>query len=117
MSSAEWKQANAEKMREYRRTHYANNKEAYSSNVLKRKKETQEWLRSLKAGKSCRYCTESYAACLDYHHRDGTEKKFNIAKAATNGYSRETILKEIAKCDLICANCHRKLHDGFYGDF
>jgi hypothetical protein len=42
--------------------------------------------------------------CMDWDHVRG-EKLFNIA----NDYTRslQTLLVEIAKCDLICSNCHR----------
>lgn len=43
--------------------------------------------------------------CMDFDHVRG-EKKFNIS---VNMYSRSfaALLEEIAKCDVVCANCHR----------
>jgi hypothetical protein len=43
---------------------------------------------------------------MDFDHRDGEVKRGNVgAKIGIWGWPR--ILAEIAKCDLICANCHR----------
>jgi hypothetical protein len=42
---------------------------------------------------------------MDFDHRDGETKLFNIGNA-TN-FDRQRILAEIHKCDLVCANCHR----------
>lgn len=67
-----------------------------------------------KLGKSCS-CGESDPICLDFHHRDPSTKVGNISRMASKCVSDEKLLAEIAKCDLICSNCHRKLHrDGGY---
>ena len=42
---------------------------------------------------------------LDFDHLPGFEKSFNVSKAVTKPMAR--ILEEIAKCELVCANCHR----------
>ena len=106
-----WNTENPEKVKELKRAWYERNKQDSLDKLKIRKQEIRQWLRSLKEGQKCLYCTESHPACLDYHHRDATEKKFNISDSPTRGYSKETILLEIAKCDLVCSNCHRKLHD------
>ena len=54
-------------------------------------------------------CGENHIACLDFHHVTG-DKEFNISDGTRNGYAYDKILKEIEKCIVICANCHRKLH-------
>jgi hypothetical protein len=44
---------------------------------------------------------------MDFDHVRGP-KLFEISKAARSGtYSLEAILEEIAKCELVCSNCHR----------
>jgi hypothetical protein len=43
--------------------------------------------------------------CMDFDHRDPKSKSMNIAQMI--GRRLDKILGEIAKCDLICANCHR----------
>ena len=44
---------------------------------------------------------------LEFHHRDASSKEFNIGTASV---SRERLWSEAAKCDLVCANCHRARH-------
>lgn len=43
--------------------------------------------------------------CMDFDHRDASSKKMHIG-SSTN-CSIEAIWKEIQKCDIVCANCHR----------
>ena len=68
------------------------------------------WLDSTKEGKSCVRCGQDDPDLLDYHHRDPSTKCFKIADAIRLVKNRNKVLAEIAKCDLLCANCHRKLH-------
>ena len=42
--------------------------------------------------------------CMDFDHVNG-EKVANISEMKT--YTMERIKEEIAKCDIVCANCHR----------
>lgn len=46
------------------------------------------------------------AVCMDFDHVRDT-KRGNVSVLVTGGYSLESILREIAKCELVCANCHR----------
>lgn len=56
----------------------------------------------------CYDCQQSFdTCCMDFDHRDGTEKKYNIGSMFAHHYSRELIQQELNKCDLVCANCHR----------
>jgi hypothetical protein len=55
----------------------------------------------------CMDCGGSFPPeCMDYDHRDPSLKSFEIGRnrALTNWSRME---EELAKCDLICANCHR----------
>jgi hypothetical protein len=64
------------------------------------------WLRSLKEGKPCTDCGRVFPhQVLQWDHRPGFEKLGDIS-ADFWGRSREEVLTEIAKCDLVCANCH-----------
>lgn len=48
--------------------------------------------------------TEDTLYRFDFDHRDPTTKRFTLSAAKT--YSDETIIEEIAKCDVVCKNCH-----------
>lgn len=67
----------------------------------------REWYTAYKKTLKCSICNESDPRCLDFHHRDKTTKLFNVGHYYTR--SKANILKEIAKCDILCSNCHRKL--------
>ena len=60
--------------------------------------------------KPCGMCGGEFpAVCMDLHHRDPAEKEFILSSELYMfGFSR--IEKEIAKCDVLCANCHRLHH-------
>lgn len=67
------------------------------------------WLWDYKKQRGCS-CGESHPPCLDFHHIDPTSKVNSVTKMVTAGLAKETVLAEIAKCELLCANCHRKHH-------
>ena len=48
---------------------------------------------------------------MDFHHIDPEAKDFTIADNMT---SWERILPELAKCVLLCARCHREVHEGWH---
>lgn len=50
-------------------------------------------------------------AVLEFHHINPSEKSFTISKAYSS-YSLDEILKELKKCILVCANCHKEIHAG-----
>lgn len=85
------------------------NKELCSSIRKKRYNKKRKFLVSYKKGLKCQVCGESDSVCLVFHHRNPKEKDFYVG-CSVSGYSLERIMKEIAKCDVLCANCHAKLH-------
>lgn len=64
------------------------------------------------AGGSCRLCGyDKCVSALEFHHVDPSEKEFAIT-ANTNTRSFATMINEVRKCILVCANCHREIHSG-----
>lgn len=56
---------------------------------------------------TCFHCGEADPHVLDFHHVRG-RKKFNVAHGVSAGYAVLTLVKEIEKCQILCANCHRR---------
>ncbi|MFY9714573.1 MAG: hypothetical protein WAK00_13965 [Microbacterium sp.] len=57
----------------------------------------------------CVDCGETDPVVLDFDHLPGLPKKFEVARAvnaSTRAWS--TIAAEIMKCEVVCANCHRR---------
>lgn len=57
-----------------------------------------------KEDKGCLHCGIKNPVVLHFHHRDPSTKEVSIANGAT--ISLEKVLKELEKCDVLCANCH-----------
>ena len=79
--------------------------------VDKRRKLIRKMSVDYKGGR-CEIC--GYSKCnnaLEFHHRDSNAKDFGIS---AKGYTRswEKVKAELNKCILLCANCHREIHDG-----
>jgi hypothetical protein len=60
------------------------------------------------AAHPCIDCGESDIRVLDFDHRDGVDKRADVARMVGASMSWPRIEQEIAKCDVRCANCHRK---------
>lgn len=59
----------------------------------------------------CVRCGNTFPArCMDFHHRDPDKKEGDICRLARKPCGDRTLRREIEKCDLLCANCHRILH-------
>ena len=56
----------------------------------------------------CGYC--KYIGALEFHHLNPAEKDFSIS-ASGKTRSFELVKKELDKCILLCANCHREIHE------
>jgi len=67
----------------------------------------KEWMIEIKSN-PCADCGGRFQTCsMDFDHRDGCTKEYNIGTMFAHHYSRTLIEKELEKCDLVCANCHR----------
>lgn len=58
----------------------------------------------------CRECGEREPVCLDFHHREPATKLFNIGKNLSRFSNAQVLRDEIAKCDVVCGNCHLRHH-------
>lgn len=93
-----------EKQKAAQAAHYQANKSAY----LERSKETVRRnrlkLRELK-DKPCVDCGEKYPFYVMQFDHMGTDKVANVSKIVHHN-SWQAVVDEIAKCELVCANCH-----------
>lgn len=65
-------------------------------------------------GGKCNLCGyNKTAAALEFHHINPEEKDYGLASMGTC-HQLETDLKEVKKCILVCANCHREIHENMY---
>ena len=78
------------------------------NSVRLRKRKIKEWFEKYKSKLSCSICGENHPATIDFHHKG--DKENQVAQMVHWGYSIDNILKEIKKCEVLCANCHRKVH-------
>ena len=86
------------------RKHYASNKEQYQIRNQRRKVEARDLIDRLK-DQPCMDCWERYPSfVMQFDHRDPATKLFNVGSMLSE--SQERIATEVAKCDVICANCH-----------
>lgn len=89
----------------YNKAHYQKRKSYYVAKAKKQSKNLREELKKLKEV-PCKDCGNTYPwFCMDFDHLDSKQKKFNLGQALRFGSKK--IRQEIAKCEIVCSNCHR----------
>jgi hypothetical protein len=93
----------------YRQWHAAN-KERHNKQIHARsrraRRENYERMRQYLAEHPCVDCGETDPTVLEFDHLG--DKWMNVAQIVRNSYPWSTVLREIAKCEVVCANCHRR---------
>jgi hypothetical protein len=87
--------------------YYAANRDREIQRVRRRQDETTAFLRELR-NVPCADCGGRFEGHqMDFDHRDPSQKRFNLCAGRASLKNRAQILDEAAKCDVVCANCHR----------
>ena len=101
-----------EHRKSYYKQHYATYHEQYLARAKQRRAgqrlEYRQNMIAYMADKSCVTCGESDIRVLEFDHLDPSLKTFNVSQAVAKGYSWNDVLQEIKKCQLLCANCHKR---------
>jgi hypothetical protein len=95
---------------DYRRRHYEANRAKYIRLAGARRARVAEerfaWLVDYLTEHPCVDCGETDVLVLEFDHVRG-EKKFNISRGIVDA-SWDALTSEIDKCEVVCANCHRR---------
>lgn len=106
-----YKDANVRKLKhaEYSRKHYEKNQKVIiqKTKVVKAKERAKWYV--FKATLKCTNCGFSHIAALDFHHEDPSTKEGSVHNFVSSGQFAKAY-KEIEKCIVLCANCHRIHH-------
>lgn len=102
--------------------HYEANKPAYIARAKAHNKASREAAREFVVNylrnNPCVDCGEDDIVVLEFDHRDPAAKEFAIGYAIrSHSFGLKRIIKEIGKCDVRCANCHRRktaMERGFF---
>ena len=84
-------------------------KECHKGYVKSKYQERKGAIGEVKASIGCAKCGDIRSYVLDFHHRNGEEKVETINHMIKSA-SAQTLQKELEKCDVLCANCHREFH-------
>jgi hypothetical protein len=95
----------------WNRAHYARNKATYIANAHRNSArdfgDNLDRLIDYLAEHACVDCGERDILVLEFDHRERTLKPLAVANMLRN-HSWAEIAREVAKCDVRCANCHRR---------
>lgn len=93
-------------------SYYCNDKSRIKSNnrltCLRKRNKKHVW--EIKEKMGCCQCGNKDPRCLDFHHINPKTKHSEIGRLIHSGTSISNIQKELEKCTVLCANCHRELH-------
>lgn len=96
---------NKVKLKRRAKRYYKEHKAAYSVRNRAAKERGRAFLLPFKSV-PCVDCGRCFpSVCMDFDHRPGEQKIFEIGP--NTGLSKERLAKEIVKCDVVCACCHR----------
>ena len=97
-----------------KKSYQEGDKERKSKNQRKTFQRNIGMLKEYLSGKECKECKEKDIEVFEFDHTDPKEKKHNVSEMVWH-YSWKKILQEIEKCQILCANCHRRKTNRQFG--
>ncbi len=98
--------------RKYIREHYWRNREYYLDKVRRRNiiltRECHEYIANHLAKHPCMDCGEKDIVVLEFDHKVKKRKSGEVSRMLKQRFSLARIILEVKKCEVRCANCHRK---------
>lgn len=93
--------------RAYHRSHYRADPKSYQQQAAARKKRIQLTVRALKDMQPCVDCGVAYPwYVMQFDHLPSSTKLGHVSVMSRDGTSEIRLKEEIAKCEIVCANCH-----------
>jgi hypothetical protein len=99
-----------EKQAQYSKAHYERNKQNIIKKINAKKKVHRTWFNNYKSTLKCIQCGYDHPAALDFHHVERKKNNKKVNELVSDGHTKKRILEEIAKCVVLCSNCHRVHH-------
>ncbi len=96
---------------------YKNREDLYKAQKRHRIK-IREKLLDFLSTKKCIDCGEKDPVVLDFDHIDPSNKFKSVSQMLSGHYSWKSLLVEMSKCEIRCANCHRRksyIQFGYFG--
>ena len=91
----------------YMATWYPKNKDRVMANGQRYQDRLRDWIDQQKVERGCMDCGYNlHPWVLEFDHRPGEQKVMAVSRMR-NKSNHDAIVAEIAKCDVVCANCHR----------
>ena len=93
--------------RSYDASYYARTRDRQLARKKQQLVQFMEWYRELKSGRPCADCGGVFHhAAMAWDHLPSFTKVAEVSRFLQTRRSKRAILEEIAKCELVCANCH-----------
>ena len=92
--------------KKYHKVYYSNNKLKYIEKRKRQRNKTQTFILSYLKDKQCVDCGEKDIVVLEFDHLK--DKSFSIGGTSGRSRSLDSIQREIDKCEIVCANCHKR---------
>lgn len=103
-----WREANPDRDRAKQRRYNKSGKGKLRVKLAKklRTARLQEKVNALKLAAGCKDCGYNKAAIALQFDHIGSDKKMTVSYAIIRWVSERKVMEEIAKCEVVCANCH-----------
>ncbi|UVK60980.1 HNH endonuclease [Streptomyces phage JimJam] len=82
-------------------------KQAIKENDARRRQELIDRVWAIKNKASCADCGYSNPIALEFDHLPQFQKSYNVSEMVDRRFAWSKIEEEIAKCEIVCANCHK----------
>ncbi len=103
---AKWQEENSDKVAANKKRFFNSHYQPHPRINKKATNAKHKWF--VKECGCCLVCGEQRPEVLIFHHREPKEKSFSLHRSGSR--LLEEVKIEIAKCDLMCTNCHASLH-------